>query len=84
MNINKSGKFYYIKRNTIETDKQLIDRSWYIVNGLHLESNEKKTEKEMKNMEKISRMWMNQNVLECRYSPAMESKIKDIEDKIFV
>jgi len=84
MNINKSGKFYYIKRNMIETNKQLINRAWYIVNGLHLEDNARKTEKEMKEMEKMSRIWMNGNVLQCRYSPEMENKVKDIEDKIFV
>jgi len=84
MNINKSGKFYYIKRNMIETNKQLINRAWYVVNRLHLENNARKTEEEMKEMEKMSRIWMNSNVLECRYSPEMEKKVKDIEDKIFV
>jgi len=84
MNINKSGKFYYIKRSMIETDKQLIDRAWYVVNGLHLDNNDKRSEQDMKNMEKMSRMWMNLNVLECKYSPHMEKKIKEIEDKIFV
>lgn len=84
MNINKAGKFYYIKKNTIETNKQLIDRAWFVVNGLHLENNDIKTEHEVKDMERMSRIWMNCNVLECKYSDGMERKIKEIEDKIFV
>lgn len=84
MNINKSGKMYYIKKNMIETNKQLLDRGWYIANGLHLEDNEVKTELQMKEMGKMSRMWMNMNVLECKYSGDMEKKIRDIEDKIFI
>ena len=84
MNISKSGKFYYIKRNMVETNKQLINRAWFVVNGLHLENNQVKTKEEIKEMEKKSRIWMNGNVFGCKYSYEMENKIKEIEDKIFV
>lgn len=84
MQINKSGKLYLIERHEIETDKQLIERSWFIVNGLHLENNNTKSSEEIKEVEKYSRLSFNTNVLQCKYSDHIEKKIKDIEDKIFV
>lgn len=84
MIINKSGKFYTIKRTDTETTKQLIERSWFIVNGLHLENNENKTIEEMKEMERNSRINFNMNILNCKYSDNVEKKIKDIEEQIFV
>ena len=84
MQINKSGKFYSIKRNGNETNAHLIERGWAIVNGLHLENNESKSHEEIKHMEKESRIMFNYNVLECRYPDNVEKRIKDLEKKIFV
>lgn len=84
MQINKSGKLYYIERQEVETDKQLIERSWFIVNGLHLDNNNNKDTEEIAEMEKYSRLSFNTNVLQCNYPEHIEKKIKDIETKIFV
>lgn len=84
MNINKSGKFYHIKKLETETTKQLIERSWFVVNSLHLETNKLETKEELKEMEKNSRIWFNIKVLGCKYPSDLEKKIRDIEAKIFV
>jgi len=40
MEISKNGYTFYIERLEIETDKQLIQRSWFIVNQLNDIENE--------------------------------------------
>lgn len=84
MIINKSGKFYFIYRNNTETTDQLIKRSWFLVNNLHLENNEIKTIQKFKEEEKNSRLWFNIRILGCQYSQELEKKILEIEDKVFV
>jgi hypothetical protein len=84
MLINKCGRFYTIKKNETETTKQLIERGWFIVNSLHLDTTTKKNKEQMEESEKLSRLWFNINVLECKYSEDLEKKIQNIEDKIFV
>ena len=84
MEINKLGKFYHINRNSTENDKQLIERSWFIVNSLHNDKEDTKvTIKDLTEAEKNSRIWFNKKFLECRYPEHVEKKIEDIESKIF-
>lgn len=80
MNINKCGKFYTIKKANTETTKQLIERSWFVVNYIHLDNQET----DIKDAERMSRIWFNMRYLGCKYNDNFEKKIKDIEDKIFV
>ena len=85
MNINKCGKFYEIKKTETETTKQLIERSWFVVNSIHL----KKIEEidlniDLKNAEKDSRLWFNYKILGCKYTSEIEKKINEIEEQIFV
>ena len=84
MQINKSGKSYYIEQLSAETDKQLIERSWFIVNGLHLEDNKNRSEEELKRMEKNARLSFNMNVLRCKYPDHIEKMVEEVEKKVFV
>ena len=84
MLINKCGKFYNIKQTETETTKQLIERSWFIVNSLHLDNVSLKEDREVKEAEKNSRLWFNMNTLGCKYPDDVEKKIRDIESKVFV
>ena len=84
MIINKCGKFYDIKATETETTKQLVERSWFIVNSLHLESKEPVNKEQMEEAEKDSRLWFNLNVLGCKYTDDIEKKIRSLEEKIFV
>ena len=69
MEISKNGYVFYIKRYGIETDKELIQRSWFIMNGLsNIMMNDDNIEKEFKKIEKTSYICHNINNLKCKYS----------------
>ena len=84
MLINKCGKLYSIKKNETETVKQSIERGWFAVNTLHLDNDIKDLEESLTEAEKMSRLWVNINILECKYDDNIEKKIKEIEEKVFV
>lgn len=84
MLVNKCGKFYHIEKTTSETIKQSIERSWFVVNHLHLEDSLVKTKEEFEESEKISRIHFNIKVLDCSYSEELNKKIEDLENKVFV
>ena len=84
MIINKCGKFYTIEKNNTETINQLTERSWFIVNNLHLDNVKNKTKEEFEESERNSRLWFNIEKLGCKYDDKLEEKIKDIEKKVFV
>lgn len=84
MLINKCGKFYNISKKETETIKHSIERSWFIVNKLHLDSVDSQDENTYQNTLRDSRLWYNLKILECKYDEDTEKKIKEIEDKIFV
>ena len=85
MIINKCGRYYDIKRMETETSKQLIERSWFVVNNVHLKkADELNLKEDVKNAEKNSRIWFNYKVLGCKYSNDLEKKIEEIEKQIFV
>ena len=67
MEISKNGYVFYVKRYGIETDKELIQRSWFIMNGLSNSINDNNIDKEFKKIEKISYIWHNMNNLKCKY-----------------
>jgi len=66
MEISKNGYTFYINRLQIETDKQLIQRSWFIVNQLNDINNEIYTEK-FNELTRLSRIWHNIKNLKCKY-----------------
>ena len=77
MDIYKNGYTYHIKRyGDIETDKQLIERAWFIVNYLHgnpsigglEQTNEEITETQFENAVQKSKIWHNTKVLKCKYN----------------
>ena len=78
MEISKNGYIFYIKRYGIETDKELIQRSWFIMNGLSNIINDNNIDKEFKKIEKISYMWHNMNNLKCKYSDDITENILSI------
>ena len=83
MNINKCGKIYTIKKTNTETTKELIERSWFVVNSLHYD-NKEKVNTTFKEAEKMSRIWFNHTILGCYYNDNISKKIQDLEDKVFV
>ncbi|SVA69254.1 uncharacterized protein METZ01_LOCUS122108, partial [marine metagenome] len=56
MEISKNGYTFYIERLEIETDKQLIQRSWFIVNQLNDIENENLV-KDFEKAVRLSRIW---------------------------
>lgn len=84
MIINKCGKFYTINKKETETVNQILERSWFIVNTLHLDNVKNKSKEDFKESERQSRLWFNIDKLGCKYNEHIEEKIKDIEKKIFV
>ena len=84
MIINKCGKFYTIKKNETETIENLIERSWFVVNNIHLNSIDNPSNENYKESLRNSRFWYNINVLECSYDEETHKKIQEIENKIFV
>ena len=66
MEISKNGYTFYIDKLQTETDKQLIQRSWFIVNQLNDINDENFTEKLNKSV-RLSRIWHNIKNLKCKY-----------------
>ena len=60
------------------TDKELIQRSWFIMNGLSNIINDNNIDKEFKKIEKISYIWHNMNNLKCKYSDDITENILSI------
>lgn len=84
MNINKCGKFYYIKKKETETTKQLLERSWYTVNYLHLDNASVKDENQFNEALRQGRLWSNITNLKVSYQDDIQKKIEDIEKKVFI
>ena len=76
MEISKNGFSFFIEKLETETDKQLIERSWFIVNQLDdLDSINLK--KKFENAVKESRLWSNIRNLNCKYIESIMNKISD-------
>lgn len=85
MNIYKNGFTYYIERyGPTETDKQLIERSWFIVNYLHNEVSESITELKFEEAIQKSKIWHNMKVLKCKYDLKIMNEINDISQSYYV
>ncbi len=81
MEIYKNGYSYYIERYGIETDKELIERSWFIVNQLHNENsvnNEHVSDSVFENAVKNSILMHNMKVLKCKYTEENTIKITEL------
>ena len=74
MEISKNGYSFFIGRMNIETDKELIQRSWFIVNQLNDMDDENFVLK-FKKAEKLSRLWHNIKNLQCKYHPNIMDEI---------
>jgi hypothetical protein len=76
MEISKNGFSFFIEKLETETDKQLIERSWFIVNQLDdLDSTNLK--KKFENAVKESRLWSNIRNLNCKYIESIMNRISD-------
>ena len=99
MDIYKNGFTFHIERyGPVETDKQLIERSWFIVNLLlnnkqinqnqgALPANDNITEllaNEFNDAVQKSKIWHNMKVLKCKYKNSITNEIKDIYSNHFV
>lgn len=72
MEISKNGYTFYIDKLETETDKQLIQRSWFIVNQLN--EIDENLEENFNKAVRLSRIWHNIKNLNCKYN----DKIMDI------
>ena len=78
MEISKNGYTFFIGKMDTETDKELIQRSWFIVNQLdELDSENFKTKFEK--TVKMSRIWHNIKYLHCKYIEPVMSNISEKE-----
>ena len=66
MEISKNGYSFFIDRMNIETDKELIQRSWFIVNQLN-DMDDGNFVLKFQKAEKLSRLWHNIKNLQCKY-----------------
>lgn len=75
MEISYNGKIFNIpKINNIETDQQLIARSWWVMTYLHkFEEDEEKFEEALL----MSKYWHNMFYKNCKYSPEIMDRIID-------
>jgi len=66
MEISKNGYTFFIEKIETETDKQLIQRSWFIVNQMEeIDCDNFKTKFE--EAVRLSRLWHNIKNLHCTY-----------------
>jgi len=87
MDIYKNGFTYHIERyGPTETDKQLIERGWFIVNYLHNEPTTELLVSELKFEEAVqkSKIWHNMKVLKCKYTSKIMNEIKEISQSYYV
>jgi hypothetical protein len=82
MEISKNGYTFYIERLEIETDKQLIQRSWFIVNQLNEIDNENLA-KDFEKAVRLSRIWHNIKNLKCEYHTQIMDIIANKQIKHF-
>ena len=78
MEISKNGYSFFIEKAETETDKELIQRSWFIVNQLEdLDSENYK--KKFQYAVKESRIWANIKNLKCNYIEPVMNRISEKE-----
>lgn len=70
MEISYNGRMYHIPRLQLETDKQLISRSWWIVQNLETNDN-------YEQVVLLSKYWYNKVYKKCQYTNDIMDKIKD-------
>ncbi len=72
MEISYNGRIYHISRLTLETDQQLISRSWWIMQNLELNEN-------YEEVLLLSKYWHNMFYKNCKYSKEIMDKILDFK-----
>ncbi len=82
MEISKNGYTFYIDRLETETDKQLIQRSWFIVNQLN-EIDDENLEENFNKAVRLSRIWHNIKNLNCKYNDNIMDIISNKQLKHF-
>lgn len=70
------GKSYNIYREENETDTVFYERASFII------AQEPATGAEIKEVLKLSRVWINMNFRQCRYSTDLEDKTVAMSNKI--
>lgn len=94
MNIYKNGYTYNIEKHSpTETDKQLIERGWLVVNIININVNkiindeklndikyniDEIIKKEYDNAIKKSIIWYNIKYLKCKYTSEITNEIKEL------
>ncbi len=70
MEISYNGRMYYIQRFVLETDQQLIARSWWIMQQLETQDN-------FEQIVLLSKYWHNIFFKKCTYAKEIIDQIKD-------
>lgn len=71
----KNGKIIIIYKNDRETNYTFSKRGWFIV------KQNVKNDKELKDSEKFSNLWINTKKLNCLYSKDIMDKLNIMENK---
>ena len=74
--VEKAGISYNVSRDRFETNQSYYRRQWFIA------SLKPKTEKEFKQYETYSRVFVNILLLKCRYDPKLEKKVMALADSV--
>ena len=72
MDFSYNGINYYIEKDEEEPELHYYKRSWLIV------KNNPKTDEEYKEIEKLSKLWINTNYLGCEYSDEIKKKLNKL------
>lgn len=72
MEISYNGRMYHIPRLVMETDQQLIFRSWWIMQNLEINENYEK-------VLLLSKYWHNMFYKNCQYSKEIVDCILDFK-----
>tara|TARA_A100000164_G_C21796111_1_gene718269 strand:- start:270 stop:503 length:234 start_codon:yes stop_codon:yes gene_type:complete len=72
----KNGKIIIINKNDKETNYTLSKRGWFIINQ-NINDN-----KELKELEKMSNLWINTKKLKCSYPNNIMNKLYFMEKKL--
>lgn len=72
MEISYNGRMYHIPRLMMETDQQLITRSWWIMQNL-------KINEDYEHVLLLSKYWYNIFYKNCKYSKEIMDRIIDLK-----
>lgn len=77
LSITENGKTYLFQRTDGETLENFHLRAWLTVRQ------NPKTKDEYQLFNRNARIWINNQILNCRYSPEIEKMVAELKEKIY-